>query len=128
MTAEEERNLKAVERWEHTYNHDFQAMVDEVYAPDCEVRNMFAGSVFNGREALRAVEREIHTQVPERKLRVLKTVACGDTVALECEGVFPGQTFAACVFLTFDANGQVKSDHTYSPDPSGVTLPEGSGS
>jgi hypothetical protein len=56
-----------------------------------------------------------------RKLRVLKAVASGDTVALECEGVFPTGFLPACVFLVFDGQGRVKQDHTYAPDPAGTT-------
>ena len=121
MTEQERRNLEAVKRWEDTYNFDVEKMVDEVYAADCEVVNMFAGATFRGREQLREVERQISAAMPERKLRVVKAVASGDTVALECEGSFPTGTFPAVVFLVFDERGQVKQDHTYSPDPTGIT-------
>jgi hypothetical protein len=42
-------------------------------------------------------------------------------VAVEAEATFGEHRFAACVILTFDANGLIRSDHTYSPDPTGVT-------
>lgn len=121
MTEQERRNLEAVKRWEETYNFDVEKMVDEVYAADCEVVNMFAGAAFRGRDQLREIERQISAAMPERKLRVVKAVASGDTVALECEGIFPTGTFPAVVFLVFDERGQVKQDHTYSPDPTGIT-------
>jgi hypothetical protein len=121
MTEQERRNLEAVKRWEETYNHDIEKMVDEVYAADCEVVDMLRGATLRGREELRALERRICELAPTRQLRVRKAVASGDTVALECEGIFPTGSFPACVFLVFDARGQVKQDHTYAPDPAGMT-------
>ena len=97
-------------------------MVDEVYAEDCEVRNMFTGFVVRGREAFRAVEREIEAQAPDRRMVVTRRVALGNVVALEAEAHFPGiPPFDTCVFLTFDEKGQIVSDHTYSGDPTGTT-------
>ncbi|HEU4428138.1 MAG TPA: nuclear transport factor 2 family protein [Myxococcota bacterium] len=119
MTEQERRNLEAVKRWEETYNLDVEKMVDEVYAPSCEVVDMLRGVTLRGREELRAIERRMVELAPQRRLRVLKAVASGDTVALECEGIFPGATFPACVFLVFDARGQVISDHSYAGDPTG---------
>jgi SnoaL-like domain len=121
MTDQERRNLEAVKRWEETYNGDVEKMVDEVYAADCEVVDMLRGVTLRGREELRGLERRVLEAAPTRKLRVLKAVASGDTVALECEGVFPTASFPACVFLVFDAHGRVKQDHTYAPDPAGMT-------
>jgi len=121
VTESERRNLESVKRWEETYNADVEKMVDEVYAADCEVVDVFRGVTLRGREELRDLERRILASAPSRKLRVLKAVASGDTVALECEGIFPFGSFPACVFLVFDANGCVKQDHTYAPDPAGET-------
>lgn len=119
MTDQERRNLEAVKRWEETYNADVEKMVDEVYAPDCEVVDMLRGVTLRGREELRAFERRMLELAPQRRLRVRKAVASGDTVALECEGIFPAATFPACVFLVFDGRGQVKQDHSYAADPTG---------
>jgi hypothetical protein len=121
MTEQERRNLEAVRRWEETYNVDVEKMVDEVYAEDCEVVDVLRGVTLRGREQLRDLELRILDAAPTRKLRVLKAVASGDTVALECEGIFPSGPFPACVFLVFDALGRVKQDHTYAPDPAGTT-------
>jgi hypothetical protein len=120
MTEQERRNLEAVKRWEQTYNDAIEKMVDEVYAPNCEVVDMLRGVTLRGREELRALERRICEMAPTRRLRVVKAVASGDTVALECEGIFPTGTFPAVVFLVFDERGQVKQDHTYAPDPAGT--------
>jgi len=119
MNEQERRNLETVKRWEETYNFDVEKMVDEVYAADCEVIDMLRGVTLRGREQLRVFERRMLELAPQRRLRVLKAVASGDTAALECEGMFPGATFPACVFLVFDARGQVISDHSYAGDPTG---------
>ena len=121
MTKTEQRNLDMVDRWEDTYNSAVDRMVDECYAENCEVHNMFAGTVYHGRAGLRAIEHEIQKHQVDRKLRVLKKFASGDSVAVECEGIFGALAFKACVILTFNADGQIISDHTYSPDPTGVT-------
>ena len=122
MTSEEQRNLERVALWEQTWNEDVVRMVEEVYAEDCEVRNMCTGYVVRGREAFRALELEIEKKAPGRKMVVKRTVASGNVVALEAEGQFPGGiTFDACVFLTFNENGEVISDHTYASDPTGST-------
>lgn len=121
MNDRERQNIERVRHWEDTYNNHVERMVDECYAPNCEVISMMTGFVMNGREELRAVEREIQSKQVDRKMHVLKTVAQGDTVAVECQGVFGENKFKACVFLTFNENGQIISDHTYSQDPTGVT-------
>ena len=124
MTSEEQRNLEQVALWEKTYNEDVERMVDEVYAEDCEVRNMFTGDVVRGREAFLALEREIEKQGPGRKVVVKRTVASGNVVALEAEGQFPGGvTLDGCVFLTFDEKGKIVSDNTYVSDPTGALSP-----
>lgn len=123
MNEREARNLAAVDHWEATYNDDMERMVDECYAADCEVHNVLAGpdAVYRGREALRAVERQIQAHQTDRRMRVVKKFAGGDNVAVEAEATFGTHTFRACVILTFDDDGLIRSDHTYSPDPTGVT-------
>ena len=121
MTPTERRNLEKVDHWEDTYNNAVDRMVDECYAPDCEVCNMFAGVVYRGRDGLREIEHQIQKAQVDRRLRVLKKFASGDSVAVECEGIFGASRFTACVILTFNADGQIISDHTYSPDPTGIS-------
>ena len=65
MTEQERRNLEAVKRWEETYNHDVEKMVDEVYAADCEVVDVLRGVTLRGREQLRALEERF----PQRRRR-----------------------------------------------------------
>ena len=121
MTKQEEQNVERVRHWEETYNNDVERMVDECYAPNCEVISMMTGFTVNGREELRALEREIQKRQVNRSMHVYKTVAQGNTVAVECEGAFGAERFKACVFLTFDDDGYIISDHTYSKDPTGTT-------
>ena len=124
MTEREKRNLAAVDRWIDTYNNDVDKMVDEVYAPDCVVCNMFAGYVLNGREELRALEHKISEQVPTRRMTLDKTLASGDSVAVEVSAVFGDHHFPGIVVLTFNEAGQVIEDHTYAPaDPNLDAVP-----
>lgn len=121
MTEREKRNLERVKLWEKTWNEDVERMVDEVYAEDCEVRNMLTGFVVRGRAAFHEVERAIQAHTPGRRMKITKTVASGDTVALEADVVFGEHQAKGCVFLTFDESGFVRSDHTYAADPTGTT-------
>lgn len=117
MTERERRNLEAVKRWEETYNHDIEALVDDVYAEDCEIVDVLRGVTFRGREKLRAFERRTAAAAPTRSLRVLRAIASGDSVAIEAEGRFPTGTFALCAFLVFDDAGRVAQDRTYMTGP-----------
>ena len=63
MTETEKRNLDRVKLWEKTWNEDVMRMVDELYAEDCEVRNMITGFVVHGRENFREVERAIEKHI-----------------------------------------------------------------
>jgi hypothetical protein len=121
MTKTEERNLAQLARWEKTYNEDVDAMCDELYAENCEVTAMLTGATFRGREALRALEHQISAARPDRRLHVVRAIASGDVVAAECTGHFGANTINAVVVLTFDANGQIVSDHTYAADPTGMS-------
>ncbi|MGH7898297.1 MAG: nuclear transport factor 2 family protein [Candidatus Binatia bacterium] len=121
MTPTENRNLERVKLWEKTWNEDVMRMVDELYAADCEVRNMITGFVVRGRDNFREVERAIQAHSPDRRMRVYRTVASGDVVAIEADVFFAGKQAQGCVFLTFDENGQIISDHSYASDPTGTT-------
>ena len=120
LSITEQRNLATLARWADTYNNAVDAMCD-LYAPDCEVRSMLTGMTLNGREALRKLEHDILAVQPQRRLEVVRASASGQVVAAECNGVFGATTFPAVVFLTFDDAGLIRSDHTYSPDPTGLT-------
>lgn len=122
MTPTEQRNLATLTKWSDTYNNAVDAMCD-LYAEDCEVRSMLTGMTLNGRAALRKLEHDILAAEPKRRLEVVRAIASGDVVAAECMGMFAAATFPAVVFLTFNAAGLISSDHTYSPDPTGLAKP-----
>jgi len=121
MTDKEKRNLERVKLWEQTWNEDVMRMVDELYAADCEVRNMITGFGVRGREPFREVERAIETHSPDRRMRVYRAIASGDVVAIEADVFFGGKQAQGCVFLTFNEDGQITSDHSYAADPTGTT-------
>lgn len=122
MGATEERNLERTKHWEWTWNNDVMRMVDECYAADCEVRDMIRGVALRGREELREVEKQIMAADATRRMSITKMVASGDTVAAEMDAFFRDGAVAitSCVVLTFDDDGLILSDHTYSEDPLGV--------
>ena len=117
MTLEEERNVELVGKWAATWNDEVDRMVDEVYAPDCVVES--SGNVRHGREELRAAEYRILDAAPNRRMVVKRTIASGDTVAVEMDlfglGASPELSKTrACVVLRF-RDGMVYSDHSYGP-------------
>ncbi len=111
MTDQSTINLAAVRRWEQTFNHDIEAMVREVYAPDA-----ILSGVVMGPEKLLRFERRVLAAAPKRAMRVERTHAAGDVVTVEGVLVDPDQgedwNLAFCVVLTF-AEGKVVRDDTY---------------
>ena len=124
MTPIEQRNLATLARWADTYNNAIDAMCD-IYAEDCEVRSMLTDMTLHGRAALRKLEHDILATAPQRRLEIVRAIASGDVVAVECNGVFGERTIPAVVFLTFNAAGMISSDHTYAADPTGLTQSQG---
>jgi nuclear transport factor 2 (NTF2) superfamily protein len=115
-------NVERVRHWEWTWNNDVMRMVDECYAEGCEVVDVIRGRVIEGREGLRAVERQMIDMDPSRRMVITKLVANGDTVVVEVDSYWRDDSVVAkgCVVLTFDATGMIVSDHTYSADPIGA--------
>ena len=122
MGAREERNTERARHWQWTWNNDVMRMVDECYAEHCEVSDMLRGRTFHGREELRLIEEQIEGVDASRRMEVTKMVASGDTVALEMNALWDeGRAVVkAAVFLTFDDDGMIVSDHSYSIDPVGA--------
>ena len=123
MTPTEERNLERARHWEWTWNNDVMRMVDECYAPDCEVSDMVRGRTFHGREELRAVEEQMMAIDSSRRMRGTRMIASGDAVAIEMAALWHDgtETASACVVPTFDDDGMIISDHSYGGDPIGAT-------
>ncbi|MDE0511910.1 MAG: nuclear transport factor 2 family protein [Gammaproteobacteria bacterium] len=122
MSSIEERNMERVKHWEWTWNNDVMRMVDECYAEDCEVTDMRRGRTFHGREELRLIEKQMKAADPSRRLTVVNMVAAGNTVGIELETFYEGdkQTDKSCVFLTFNEDGFIITDHSYGSDPTGI--------
>lgn len=122
MTEVEDRNVRRTEFWQQMWNDDAMRMVDECYAENCEVVDMIRGLTFHGREQLRAVEKQMLAMDSTRRMKVTKMVASGDTVVAEMDSVWRDGTITiqSCVVLTYNADGFIVSDHTYSGDPIGV--------
>ena len=122
MSSVEERNMERVKHWEWTWNNDVMRMVDECYAENCEATDMRRNRTYYGREELRLIEKQMMAGDASRRLTVVNMVAAGDTVAIELESSYAGgeHTEKSCVFLTFDDNGFILTDHSYGSDPTGI--------
>ena len=122
MSSVEERNMERVKHWEWTWNNDVMRMVDECYAEDCEVTDMRRNRTFYGREELRLIEKQMKAADASRKLRVVNMVAAGDKVGIELESSFGDGKYIdrSCVFLTFNEDGLIITDHSYGSDPTGI--------
>lgn len=122
MTPVEERNLERTRHWAWTWNHDVMRMVDECYAEDCEVSDMLRARTFRGREELRAVEKQMMAIDSSRRMEITRMIASGDVVAVEMDAIWAdgAQVAKSCVFLTFNEEGLIVSDHSYGGDPVGA--------
>jgi hypothetical protein len=124
ITETERRNLELTRKWEWTWNNAVDRMVDECYAPDCVVVNMFSGHQVCGRDALRELEHAIAAFDSARRMNITNMVASGDVVAVQAEAIFSNYNGKAVVFLTFNDAGLIVSDNTYSQDPTGASAPK----
>jgi ketosteroid isomerase-like protein len=104
----ERRNIELTRQWAWNWNNDVDRMVDQSYAPDCVVVNMFSGHEAHGREALRELEHAIAAFDGTRRMEITNMVASGNVVAIQ---------------VTFNGEGLIVSDNTYGEDPSGASLP-----
>jgi ketosteroid isomerase-like protein len=111
MTDHTTANLAIVERWADLFNTDVEAMVHDLYAPDA----LLGGTVL-GPEKLLKFERRVLAAAPRRRIRVDRTHAVGDVVAVE--GVLldadkgADWTLPLCAVLTF-SDGRIIRDDTY---------------
>jgi hypothetical protein len=128
MDSEEVRcTLARVEHWQWTWNNAVDRMVDECYAPDCVVVNMFTGHTLNGREELRAIEHAMMAFDATRDMRITNVVATADQAAIQADALWKGTRSKACVFLKFNEAGLIVSDNSYGQDPSGASTPGSEG-
>ncbi|MBP2471941.1 ketosteroid isomerase-like protein [Crossiella equi] len=112
----EERNLAATHHWVRLYAEDPHRMIDECYAEDFHVS--FPGILEVGtKDEFHRLEAEVvpATSV-DRRTRISRLVATGDTVVVEAvlgyttDGV-PRES-PWCALLTF-RDGLIVRDHTY---------------
>jgi ketosteroid isomerase-like protein len=101
-----------VERWAELFNTDVEALVEELYSPDC----LFSGAPM-GHDKLLKFERRVLAAAPSRAIRLDAVhVATGDVVVAEGALVDPDQgadwNLPFCAVLTVD-NGTIISDNTY---------------
>jgi hypothetical protein len=128
LTATEQRNLQRVKDWAEAWRlpgGSAQRMVDEIYADEPEVIAVLQGHRVSGsgnfKSAWREAELNIEAVYAEREIIFGPMLASGDSVAFEGEvrmltkdGERRGWHFA--VFMVFDEEGRIVSDHTYMPD------------
>ena len=122
-TERELRNIELVKRWADTWNNAVDRMVDEFYAPDCVTVNMRTGAATRGREQLRHLEHAMLAFEGTRRMELTRIVAMGDVVAAQMDAIWGPQRSKACVFLTFNDDGQIVLDNSYGEDPSGASTP-----
>lgn len=126
-TAEEQRNLEALERWRDLFNgDDMERFVREAYAPDFRVVN-FDGASWTGNSTHRQnildtaetfirAEAFIKRVAPARTIRFNRVIPSGNVITLEAsllDGDRPGWELSWCGVYTFDDEGRIVSDHSY---------------
>lgn len=111
MADATEPNVALAAQWADAFNNDLERLITELYAPDCLVN----GFVF-GPDKLRRFEQRVLAAAPQRAVRVDRTHAVGDVVAVEGVLLDPDQgadwQLPFCAVLTW-RDGKVVSDNTY---------------
>lgn len=104
-------NVALVQRWAALFNDDVEQLVTELYAPDCVVNGAPLGH-----EKMLRFERRVQAAAPRRTIRLDRTHAVGDVVAVEGALLDPDQgadwTLPFCAVLTW-RDGRIASDNTY---------------
>lgn len=107
--------LALVSRWAEYYNDDVTRMVDECYAPDCQVEAMGMAKI-DGQRALQKVEDAVLAKAPKRRLEIRQVHVAGTVATVECDLLNPDSgadwrlPFVAVLTVR---DGRVVSDHTY---------------
>ncbi|MPY92585.1 MAG: hypothetical protein GEV08_05790 [Acidimicrobiia bacterium] len=126
-TAEEQRNVAAMERFRELYNgEDMERFVREAYAPAFHVLNLDGSSwtagganrqnLLDDPDAFIRAEVFIKAAAPGRRMEFRRVVPAGNIVTLEAtivDPARPGWELSWCGIYTFDGEGRVVSDHTY---------------
>lgn len=132
-TPKEARNLEALHEWVRRWNSPelLPSFIDDSYAQSCEVFIPLEKTHWvkpgGSKENFKRVEIEAAKLYARREMQIVQALAVGDTVAVEAKVTWhtrSGKSFETwfAAFLTFDADGKIKTDHTFHPEIKG-TLP-----
>jgi len=114
-SAEEVRNLKAVERWGDLYNNDVHTMVTECYHPDfvVEIKGIMT---YRGYETFHALEAGTLEVAPNRRAESERIIPLGDQVLIQGNLADPDKgpdwRTPFCTILTL-RDGLIIRDETY---------------
>ncbi|MFF7454715.1 nuclear transport factor 2 family protein [Kitasatospora sp. NPDC008115] len=116
-TPTESRNLALTDLWIELYNTDVHRLINELYEDGATL--LLPGFLETTDKAeLHRAESYILTKAPDRRARILRSIAKDDTVTVECvlsgsdpEDGRPWETYW-CAVLRF-RDGRVISDHSY---------------
>jgi hypothetical protein len=103
-----------IRRWIDLWNTDPFRMVDECYVEDCQGLSMLQGTEIKGREAVREIERRILAADSNRRAEISKVIVSGREAAVELVITMKGVAANVGVFVTFDDQGLIISDRSYS--------------
>jgi hypothetical protein len=127
LTAEEQRNVAAMERFRELYNgEDMERFVRDAYAPSFHVLNLDGSSWTAGGanrqnlvedpDTFLRAEVFIKAKAPGRRMVYRRVIPSGNVVTLEATIVDesrPGWELSWCGVYTFDADARIISDHSY---------------
>jgi hypothetical protein len=114
-TAEEIRNLKAVERWGDLYNNDVHSMITECYSPEyvVEIKGIMS---YRGFDTFHALESGALDVAPNRRAESERIMALDDKVIIQGKLADPDKgpdwRTPFCTVLTF-VDGLIVRDETY---------------
>ena len=114
-----ERILEQVKHWEWTWNNDTMRMVDECYAENCEVTDMFRSRTSFSRVELRQMDQHMLEEDSSRSMDVANVAVDGNVAALEVHMHWGRSETVGVAFLTLDEGGFTLTDHSYGGDEGG---------
>ena len=106
-----EASVDLAARWAELFNSDVDALIDELYDPECTVLGARLGH-----DRLRAFEQRVLAAAPRRSAAFDAMHASGDVVVVEGVLIDPDQgadwKLPFCAVLTW-RDGRIVSDNTY---------------
>lgn len=127
LSAEEERNVAAMERFRALYNgEDMARFVREAYAESFHVLNLDGSgwtatrpsreNLLMDAELFIRAEAFITSVCPTRRMLFRRVIPAGNVVTVEASIVDearPGWELSWCGVYSFDGEGRIVSDHSY---------------